>query len=313
MGIKDQLKESILELRLLEKVHMHHTSISKQLIDDVSSLDRLEKQLKKESRDVDRLEKTSITSLFHKTFGDRNAKLEKERKEYVAVSLKYNELAKSINLLEYELDLMSKKLGDKQVLENKIDALMKRREKELMQQSPQVRTQLSQLNEQIDRSHIFVKDIDEAFAAGGQALQLLQSMIGQLRSARNWGQYDMMSDNRSIGYKKSSAINKASRLAIQAKQLLRRFEDELKDVYRDLKINFRIQIEGSSQFADVFFDNLITDFIIQQKIKKSLDSVMRVADQVEGLMRGLQNEKPKVAANLLEIEKQREKIILNAK
>lgn len=307
------LKDAILEHKQLEKVSVHYDRISKQLKEESAALDKLEKQLRKEQRDVEKLEKTSVRSLFYKTLGNKEEKLEKERQEYVEVSLRYNDMYKSLNLLNYELDLLGKKLTSKEVVENRVNALMKQREQELMQTDPKVRAQLMQLNKSIDNTHIVLKDIDEAFAAGGAALKVLQAMIVQLKSAKNWGQYDMMGNNKSASYVKHQAINRAHSYASQARNLLMRFKEELQDVYTDVKLDLRIHFEGIDRFTDVFFDNLITDFIVQQKIKKSLDSVMRVADQVENAMRQLQNEKPKQDAVFEKIALQREQLILNSK
>jgi hypothetical protein len=109
--------------------------------------------LDKEQKDVELLEKEGLTTMFHKFLGDREAKLDKEREEYLKASLRYNEIYKSVALIRYELDLLSKKEENQENVEREIAVLLKQREEELMQYDPEVALQLKGINDQVDKLH----------------------------------------------------------------------------------------------------------------------------------------------------------------
>src|SRR5688572_22729658 len=107
--IHQQLQETIQELERIKKIKQHTLQLEERLQQEMNSLAVMEKTLQKEQRDVELLEKEGLSTMLRKFIGDREEKLEKEREEYLRASLKYNELYKSVNLIRFELDLLSKK------------------------------------------------------------------------------------------------------------------------------------------------------------------------------------------------------------
>jgi hypothetical protein len=310
--LHEELTNTLLQHKQVQKVRSHFTQMSDQLKQELSDLTALEKQLKKEQRDVEKMENKSMRSMFRKILGDREQQLEKERQEYLAVSLKYNELTKSVDLLTYELEILQKKLGDEEQLANRVQVLIQKREKELMQYDPIIGKELMRIHQKLDQTQVVKKDIDEAAAVGTKALQILQRMIAELRKARNWGQYDMMGNRQSAAYVKHRSIDNARNMATQARHYLMRFREELQDVYQDVQLNFKMDLGDFNRFTDIFFDNLISDWIVQQKIKNALNQVSQVAGQVDQVLKSLQDEKPKVDAELASLQELRKKTIVKS-
>lgn len=310
--IHRKLTETLVQHQQIQKVRLHFDKMKAQLKQELDDLAVIEKQLKKEQRDVEKLEQTSLRSMFRKVLGDREQQLEKERQEYLAVSLRYNELTKSADLLTYELEVLEKKLADEEQLAIKVDSLMKKREEELMKDDPVIGKELLLIHRKMDRQHIALKDVDEAIAMGTRAFQVLEAMLVELRKARNWGQYDMMGDRGVASFVKHRTIDKARNMATQARHYLMRFREELQDVYQDVQLNIHIDLGDFSRFTDIFFDNLISDWVVQQKIKKALQQVKNAADEVAYALKALQGEKPKIEAELENLEKLREKTILRS-
>ncbi len=310
--LHQELKEALMQLKQVQKVRAHFTQMKQQLKQELEDLALLEKQLKKEQRDVEKLEQTSLRSMFRKVLGDREQQLEKERQEYLAVSLKFNELSKSVDLLTYELEVLEKKLTNEEQLSRKVEVLMKKREEELMKMDPVIGRKLLGIHRDIDKKHIALKDVDEAIAMGTKAFQILQQMIVDLRKARNWGQYDMMSDRGVASFVKHRTIDNARNLATEARHYLMRFREELQDVYQDVQLTIHIDLGNFSRFTDIFFDNLISDWVVQQKIKKALNQVKQVTDEVAYALEMLQAEKPKIEVDLEKLEQLREETILKS-
>jgi len=67
-----------------------------------------------------------------------------------------------------------------------------------------------------------------------------------------------------------------------------------------------VQLDG---FTNIFFDNLITDWIIQKKIKNTSAEIRSVFDRIKRLMSYLQSEKKKMNANFQALQNRREEIL----
>ena len=114
--LHQQLQDSIRELVQIPKIKVHTAELNSRLAAEQAALDVMEKTLEKEQRDVETLEREGLTTMFRKFLGDREEKLEKEREEYLRASLRYNELYKSVALIRYELDLLSKKSANEEIV-----------------------------------------------------------------------------------------------------------------------------------------------------------------------------------------------------
>ena len=92
----------------------------------------LEQQMRKEFEDIENLEKLGMKALFYKVLGSQEEQLEKERQEYLQASLKYDQVRKNLELLEFEYNILKKKSGNLATIEQKLNDLSVRQEKELI-------------------------------------------------------------------------------------------------------------------------------------------------------------------------------------
>ena len=154
--LQQQLKESIQELETIRKVSEHTAQLRERLAAEEKALLVMETTLAKEQRDVETLEREGLTSMFRKFIGDREEKLEKEREEYLRASLRFNELFKSVELIRFELDLLSKKEQSQDTVARRVETLIAYREKELLDLDPQVALVLKGINQQADKLHKYL-------------------------------------------------------------------------------------------------------------------------------------------------------------
>jgi hypothetical protein len=311
--IHQQLKETIQELERIKKVKLHTLQLAERLQHEENSLAVMETVLQKEQRDVETLEKEGLSTMLRKFIGDREEKLEKEREEYLRASLKYNELYKSVNLIRFELDLLSKKEQDEEVVARRLEAMITMREKEIMELNELHAAELRALVHQHDNLNKYMVEVEEAYNAGMQAHELVRRTEQLLHDALQHGQHDMWggrSYNR--GNLKHFAIDQARDLASQARHALIRFGNELKDVFTDIIIEINLDIEKLNRFTDIFFDNLIFDFIAQQAIKKSVQNIIVTRKEVESALQLLEDEKTKALQKQADLEKQRREIVVKS-
>jgi len=314
--LHQHLQEAIRELEQIRKVKEHTAQLSVRLNVEEQALVEMETSLTKEQRDVETLEREGLTTMFRKFIGDREEKLDKEREEYLRASLRFNEIYKSVELIRFELDLLSKKEQNLEAVEGKVSSLINQREEELMSMDPKVALQLKGIHEQTDKLNKYSIEVEEAVNSGEQALNFVRGAEKHLHDAQLMGHHDMWGSRGryglSTGRFKHESIDKAKDMAHQSRHALIRFDNELKDVFKDHHLQVNMNIEEFGRFADIFFDNIITDYLIQQKITKSLVNITGTRQQLDLIMQLLLKEQNTIREKLDSLEKQRKELIVTA-
>jgi hypothetical protein len=312
MDILSEIQTEISNFRTLQKASDHVNVLQYDLDKLRAELFALEKQLDKEYRDYEKLEGKSMKGFFYNILGSKEDQLEKERQEYLQLSLKYDELKASIQLKEFELDVLHKKVTQFEASRTKLDALKKRREQFLLSTSSQEGLKLRKIIAQMDETTRLLTDIDEALDVGQVLMQHLNKMVELLRSARNWGRWDMHGGKgRMYKYQKLTNIDRAKQVAYQIQNVITSFEREVHDVYPDFRgIQMTFDLDRFNGFADVFFDNLISDWIVQQKIVNSLNNVKTIHDRVTRLMNSLKVDREKTVEVNTQLFVDKDKVIL---
>lgn len=308
-AIQQRIHETIEEIQNLNKIKLRYDDLQEQLQASYNSMKSLHASMTKELLDLEAMEKTSIKSVFHKVLGSKEEQIEKERQEYLQASLKYNESQKSVEILEFENELLKKKLKDTSQLEKQLGQLKRQRENEIIQSDPTLAEELISLSDQYEKTFLIKREISEAFAAGKVSLQTLGVMVQELSKAKDWGQWDMAGRDRRASYHKHGAIDRAKNLSIRAKRELHKFSVELRDITGE-SFNFQISMDDFSRFTDIFFDNLISDWVIQKKIVNALSNVMSIRDKVSRIIQSLDGDAKKLDQQLASLNQQKDQVLL---
>ena len=127
--------------------------------------------------------------------------------------------------------------------------------------------------------------INEAIAAGEQALDSLYAAKQKLDSAKGWGWVDLFGGGFITDMIKHGKIEDASRCMEDAKCNLRIFQQELSDA--QISVDLDMEVGEFLAFADFFFDGLIADYLVQSKIEDArrqvADAIQQVSDILEKL------------------------------
>ncbi|MFU0827228.1 MAG: Methyl-accepting chemotaxis protein [Lachnoclostridium sp.] len=126
------------------------------------------------------------------------------------------------------------------------------------------------------------KELQEAINAGENALYSLRRAKNSLQSAKNWGLWDIFGGGFLTNIIKHSKLNDASSYMEEARQDLRTFQSELRDI--NTNINFGIDIGDFLKFADFFFDGFIADYMVQSKINDARRQVDEAIERVESVL-----------------------------
>jgi len=299
------------EIDSLRKVELHLKAVDADLKLSYEKIDIADRQLKKELKDVEYLEKIVIKSLFYKTLGSKEDQLEKERQEYLSAALHYKELTKASKLLEFEKKILSKKTVRLDELTTKLEALKRSREQEILNSgNDSLKNQLLEISKKLETNSVSNRGVNEALLEGEKSLKHLRNVIAFLRKAKDWGRWDMYSKNRQAGYMKHQAIDKAVQNLTIAQHQLNKFSRELSDL-GDNYFSFNLKMGQFSKFMDFFFDNLISDWIIQQRIKSSLLNIENTYSQVQRIVLDLKKEIDNIQANSDSLLRQKESLLMS--
>ena len=264
-SLDKRLTEVRENIRYKQKLEKDLLQIRESLAAEREKCANLEKQLLKEGRDVKKLESLSLTELFLTILGSKEAQLEKERQEYLAAKLRYDECRSEIDPLEEKERDTIKQLALLEGLEARYRELLDEKEAVIMSgQCSQARL-LLELSEKLGELKANQKELQEANEAGKHALAQLQKVQDSLGSAEAWGFWDMLGGGLIATAVKHCRIDDARQHVHSAQQALHRFIRELKDVDPHLQTDITIDISGFATFADYFFDGLIVDWITQLK------------------------------------------------
>ena len=121
-------------------------------------------------------------------------------------------------------------------------------------------------------------EIREAIDAADAALRHLGNAADMLDDAGRWGIVDMLGGGLITTLLKHRKISDAQDEIDEAKRALRIFVKELDDV--DEATGLNVELGSGLQFADIFFDGVLADWIAQNKIDRAKQQVADAMRQV---------------------------------
>lgn len=121
-------------------------------------------------------------------------------------------------------------------------------------------------------------EIREAIDAADTALKHLGNAADMLDDAGRWGIVDMLGGGLITTLLKHRKISDAQDEIDEAKRALRIFVKELDDV--DEATGLNVELGSGLQFADIFFDGVLADWIAQNKIDRAKQQVADAMRQV---------------------------------
>ncbi len=131
-----------------------------------------------------------------------------------------------------------------------------------------------------------MKELSEAYEAAQHAHACLLKAHGDLKSAGNWGVYDIIGGGLPATLIKRMRMRTAREHMDEAGAAMRRLQRELQDV--NLTGELDEALDGFLGFADLFMDGLFADMMVQRKIRDAEERVNRALEKVEhvrGLLR----------------------------
>ncbi len=247
-----------------------------------------------------------MASILYSLAGRKDEKIDKEKQEFLAAKLKYDQATFAVNVLEADVESMAReltKLGDPQ---RDLALGLRAKEQLLLSIDDSRAKELADLQEGTGRLKAWRQELQEAIAAGGHARRQLQDVIKSLESARSWGIWDMLGGGVLATGVKHLRIEDAKKQIHDLQQLLHKFNHELADLN---EIGIKLSIGSFQTFADYFFDGLLIDWFVQSKINNSLERAKEQLNRVDGTLQALQEKLRDTESSLANLAARRNQLL----
>ena len=244
-----------------------------------AKVDVLRKEKLDEQADVDRLECHSLTAFFYGVIGKMDEKLDKEREEAYAASVKYDVAAHELFSVEQDIKRYEAELGELRECEQQYAQVLKDKLEAIKSFGTQEAEGILRTEEHISYLEGQIKEIQEALRAGQVALETTDSILSSLDSAEGWGTWDLLGGGLLSDMAKHGHLDEAQQRVEHLQVQLRRFKTELTDV--TINADMQVNIDGFLCFADYFFDGLFADWAVLDKINQSQTQVQNTKSQIE--------------------------------
>lgn len=302
------------QLQKLQKKVSQEKSVEAKLRELKSQKDELnsrvyvfKKSMKNEQADVERLERTSLSSVFYEIIGRKDEMLDKEKAEAYAAKVKYDAAVEELRLIEEDLHRMETQLCDIIACKKEYDLLLEEKREAIKAVNSIEAERIFQIEEKIAEQKNHQKEIKEAVSAGTRALGTAVSILSDLDNAQNWGTYDLVNGGLIAGLAKHSYLDEAQNKVTTLQSQLRKFKTELTDI--TIQADMKVNVDGFLRFADYFYDGLISDWAVLDRIGQSKSSVHSVKTKIENVLSQLDRMARTAEQMIKQLEMERDSIV----
>lgn len=287
MDFDERLKQLNQQIHTKKSLEAKRTELEAQRETLHKHATQLKKIMWTEQADVDKLTRTSMTSILSAMLGNKEKRLEKEQAEAFAAKMKYDSAVRQLQVVEADLHHLNSELRTIASCEQQYQELLEQKAQAIEQSGSETAKQLFALDEQITALQSQKKEIQEAISAGSRARNTINSILSSLNNAEDWGTLDLFGGGVLSDLAKHSHLDDAQEKVETLQEELRRFKTELADV--TIQADLQIRVDGFLRFADYFFDSFFTDWAVMDKINQSQASVQK--NKRPGRSRALSAEK----------------------
>lgn len=154
------------KLKRKQKLESMLEQAKKELEMQKNRKNELNKLLNKEEKDVKKLESLSMTGLFYSILGSKEEQLDKERQEYLAAKLKYDECCNSISGIESEIINYREELRKYLDLDKEYEKFSNEKQELILSKNDEKSQILIANLDKVNDLELDIKEIKEAINAG---------------------------------------------------------------------------------------------------------------------------------------------------
>ena len=247
---------------------------------------RLEKKMRSEQKDVDRLEGRSLAAFFYNVVGKKDEKLDEERREAYEARVKYDAAARELDAIEQDMECTEEDLADLADCEERYAHAIEKKRLSIEAAGTSLSEELLEKERSLHYLQSQERELEEAITAGTTVLRTASEVMSSLRKVESLGYFDRFGNNPLTDMAKHETLDEAQKYVEQLQVALQRFNKELSDV--SIRESLQGSIERMLKFSDSFFDNLFADTAVPERIRQAREQVDQALDLILGILRQLQ-------------------------
>lgn len=306
---KNKLQEVLIKIKNLDIVENEFSKAKENLNVIGESINDLLVLLEKKNNEIQKMDSFSLGGAIKSIFVDKNKALEDKRNEYYTLSQKYDKLKVKKSGIEFEYDILNKKLIELTKYKKEFDYLMDLRAKELLNENSSQGYSLKKILKEFDEEKEKHKKLNITRDLIDKLLNRTTLLSASLREVENYTSWKGRR-TRNHRFDKRQAINRAKELNLECKLML----NNLDKLLIDINYTFRtldLQLVNFENLMGVFFDNIISDFILQQNIEKAIIEVESVYKRLKKIKVDILELLEKSSSSEERLKEIRESIILD--
>ncbi|HIT30795.1 MAG TPA: hypothetical protein IAC26_08155 [Candidatus Scatomorpha stercoravium] len=261
-----------------------------------------------EQDDVDRLEGRSLARYFYTLLGSLDEKLDAERAGARAAAVEHDAVLAELEDVNAAVSEAEGELARLSGCEERYDKAVSAKAEYLKKSGSPLADRLRGIEKRAAYNERQTRETDEAIRAGEAACAAAERVVKSLSSASTWSTIDIFSDSFLADVVKYGRIDDAQRAMEQLRIALRRFGTELADVGGRLETGMGDLLT----FADIFFDNIFTDFAVSSRINRALYEAHEVEERVQRSLSSLHALRVRLETEAAELEKEYEGLVTSA-
>lgn len=242
-------------------------------------------QWNKEQRDVERLERVSLSSVWATLKGSKEDDIDREKAEEWAARLKWQEAQRLLEEIQLEIRERKERIQADADCEARYEKVLVAKEQEYRGKDPAFAAKLTELERRELPLAERRKELQEALDAGERALSQIDAALDKLDDAEGWSAWDMMGGGIIADALKYSSMDEAQRLMENMRSDLRRYQAELADVAQ--MAEFDLQQDSFTWAFDVVFDSFFADWAVNDRIWGAMEQLRKVESQIQDIQSGL--------------------------
>lgn len=302
--LNEKIRNAKVEIKEKEHIERKIKSAEELLEEYESELKDIKAKLHKEEMDIKKFEGITLSNFLALLFHNKEEKLDKERREYIEVKIKFDQCGQKMEAALYDLNLLREKYNRVSDADIKYKKLIQEKESEI-KNFGSIATKQKLNSMENDRLIISmdIKELEEAIFAGERLLGAIDSANESISSAMNWGKADIFMDSMIISMAKHRKIDDAQIKINRIPYLVDKFKKELSDVaIVSNEISQNITFSSFTKAFDILFDNIFTDIAVQSKIENSYYKLKNLRSEVERCKNRLQYREEKQKECLFELD-----------
>ncbi|GGO14534.1 hypothetical protein GCM10010116_29300 [Microbispora rosea subsp. aerata] len=300
-AVDDEIRDARDRARRRDRLARQRATLLTQIEEVRGMLADLERQLAKEDHDVAKLEQGGFAAFLAGLTGNKEERLARERAEAAAARQRVTGQRTRLEWLTGDLRTTDQALAEIGDPRQELEVLLARKERMLVESGDPRGRELADIAAELANVSADLREHQEARQAGAAAGQAVGYVLRHLGDARGASTWDMFSSGGGFAdMVEHGHLRQADEAAWHAQGALDRFSRELADI--GVSAAPQLPKVDTRWFADVFFDNIITDAVKHRRIARTAEAVREVAAWVEAMVN-------QIAARCGELTRQRESLV----